>query len=127
MGKKRRSRSKSPPRRTATVTTKSGDTFEVTEKPRSKTSKQVEAAERRRGKDTVVEAVVGTLSVNYEPGSVLGAPTSSSLSAAARTSKHRGLTRCTVGRCIEVPLARRISHEDGLLDAVISTWRPWIA
>ena len=51
MVKERRSRSKSPPRRTAEVTTQAGKKYEVTEKPRAKAKKQVEAAERRREKD----------------------------------------------------------------------------
>ena len=61
MVKERRSRSKSPPRRTAEVTTKGGKKYEVKEQPRAKGKKQVEAAERRRDKDTVVQAVASTL------------------------------------------------------------------
>jgi len=61
MPPKRRSRSKSPARRVAQVTTKGGKTYEITEKPREKSAKQVEAAERRRSKDVIVEAVSGTL------------------------------------------------------------------
>ena len=65
--------------------------------------------------------------VNHEPGSVLGAPTSSSLSAAASTFMHQRVMRCTVGQCIEVSLLRRVSHNDGRLDAdptLSSLWRP---
>ena len=61
MVKERRSRSKSPPRRTAEVTTKGGKKYEVKEQPRAKGKKQVEAAERRREKDAVVQAVASTL------------------------------------------------------------------
>jgi hypothetical protein len=57
-----RRRERTPPRvnRTASVTTTTGRTYEVTERQRAPSTRQVEAAERRRSKDSVLETVAST-------------------------------------------------------------------
>ena len=53
-----RLRTPSPSVRTAVIKTTLGKTFEVVEKPREKRPHQLEAAERRRSKDVVMETLI---------------------------------------------------------------------
>ena len=58
---RRRERTPPPARRKAEVETSSGKHYEVQERPRRKDKAQVEAAERRRSKDTFIENVASSV------------------------------------------------------------------